>query len=63
MKRNNYILISGLIFLIIGIVHLWRAINNWEVFVENWVIPGWVSWIAGVILIVMVAWAFNEYKK
>ena len=63
MKKEGYVLTSGLIFLIVGIAHLWRAINNWEVFVENWVIPGWVSWIAGVILIVMVIWAFNEYKK
>ena len=63
MKKESYVLTSGLIFLVVGIAHLWRAINNWEVFVEDWIIPIWVSWIAGVILIGMIIWAFNEYKK
>lgn len=63
MKKRGYVLTSGLIFLIVGIAHLWRAVSGWEVFVENWIIPAWVSWIAGVVLIGMVIWAFNEYKK
>jgi uncharacterized membrane protein len=41
-----YAATTGLIFLVIAIVHLLRIIFNWQAVMEGRALPMWASWIA-----------------
>jgi uncharacterized membrane protein len=41
-----YLKVSGLIFLVVGILHLLRLVNHWEIAFNGGTVPMWVS-IAG----------------
>jgi hypothetical protein len=43
MNKNAYFFISGLVFAIVAIVHLFRIINQFPIVVGTWVIPMTVS--------------------
>ena len=45
MNRRTYFLISGLIFAIVAVVHLWRIIYQFEVVIGTWSAPMVASWI------------------
>ena len=47
MKHKDYMNITMAIFLVIGVLHLYRAFNNTPVMFGHTVIPIWASWIAG----------------
>ena len=49
MSLKNYFLLTGLIFMIIAILHLARIILGWEAAIAGWSMPMWVSWLAVVI--------------
>lgn len=46
MNRKTYYNTVALVFLIVAILHLLRAINGWEATIANNIIPIWVSWVA-----------------
>ena len=46
MKAQTYYKTVGIIFLVIGLLHLLRAINGWEAVMGGYVIPVWFSWVA-----------------
>jgi len=46
MKATTYGLITGLIFLLIALLHLGRLIFGWEAIIGGWAVPSWVSVIA-----------------
>ena len=45
MNNRAYFFISGLVFAIVAIVHLFRIINQFEVVIGTWSAPMVVSWI------------------
>ena len=45
MNKRTYFFISGLVFAIVAVVHLWRIINQFEVVIGTWSAPMVVSWI------------------
>jgi hypothetical protein len=49
MSRNTYLFTSGVIFLLIAVLHLLRLIYGWEAVIGGWVVPEWVSVVALVI--------------
>ncbi|MBI2096197.1 MAG: hypothetical protein HYT43_01020 [Candidatus Taylorbacteria bacterium] len=59
MKTKNFVQLSTYIFLIIGLLHLWRIISNWEATIGTVIIPTYASWIAIFITAVMV---WNGYR-
>lgn len=46
MKPRTYGLITGLIFLLIALLHLGRLIFGWEAIIGGWAVPTWISVIA-----------------
>ena len=46
MKPRTYALTTGLIFLIIALLHLARLIFGWEAIIGGWAVPNWVSVVA-----------------
>jgi uncharacterized integral membrane protein len=45
MNKRTYFLISGVVFAIVAIVHLFRIINQFEVVIGTWSAPMSVSWV------------------
>ena len=46
MNATTYALTTGLIFLLIALLHLGRLIFGWEAIIGGWSVPVWVSVIA-----------------
>jgi hypothetical protein len=49
MDQRTFVLIAGVIFAIVALVHLLRIVMGWPIVIDNWTVPMWVSWIALVI--------------
>jgi len=49
MSRKAYFAVTGSIFLVIAILHLFRIIFGWSPVVEGWAVPVWLSWVALVV--------------
>jgi hypothetical protein len=49
MSRRSYALVTGVIFLVIAILHLLRVIFGWAAIIGGWIMPIWVSWVALVV--------------
>ena len=49
LSKKSYALVSGVIFALIALLHLWRAIAGWNVVIGSVEIPLWASWLALVI--------------
>jgi hypothetical protein len=43
MSKSTYFLVSGLIFLVVAVVHGLRMFFKWEVIIGGWQAPLWAS--------------------
>ena len=59
MSYRAYLVISGTIFGIVAIVHVFRVINNWTVVIGPWTVSIWVSWLGMVVPAFLCVWAFR----
>ncbi|MDP3953729.1 MAG: hypothetical protein Q8P99_02835 [bacterium] len=59
MKQKEYITFSGLLFTVVALVHLLRAVYGWPVVIGGWDLPMWASWLA-VVVVGFLAW--KAYK-
>lgn len=59
MNPKGYFLISGVIFLVVALVHLSRLISGWDVQIAGRMVPHWAS-VVGVLLSGgLSAWGFR----
>lgn len=49
MTARNFSLLSAVIFTIIALVQLSRAIGGWEVTLGGTVMPIWPSWVVAIV--------------
>ncbi len=49
LSLKSYLQITGLIFAVVGLVHLIRLFQGWTVVINEWTVPMWVS-IFGVLI-------------
>jgi hypothetical protein len=49
MNQITFSFVAGLIFLLIAAMHVLRLALKWEVVLNDWSVPMWVSWLALVI--------------
>ena len=49
MSQKIFSVVAGLVFLLIAIMHGLRLAFTWEVVLNGWSVPMWVSWLALVI--------------
>ena len=59
MKHKDYMAVTMFIFLVIGLAHLWRAINQIPVNLDSFAVPIAVSWIAGTLALYL---SYSAYK-
>jgi len=65
MRLQTFYFIAGLIFTAAGTMHILRAVLNWTIIINGWTLPMWVSWVVGVIVILLAikAWALGIRTK
>lgn len=63
MRLRTYYTTAAVIFTIVAIAHLLRAIYGWEAIVAGTVIPVWVSWVAAVIAGYLAVRGFQFRRK
>ena len=49
MNRRSYCLTTGIIFIVIALLHLLRIVYGWKVVIGPWPVPDSVSWVAFVV--------------
>ena len=59
MSQKTFSLVAGLIFLLIAVMHVLRLAFRWEVALNGWVVPLWVS---GVAIVITAYLAFEGLK-
>jgi hypothetical protein len=45
MKKNNFVWLASLIFLMIGVVHIFRLLIGWQVSIAGFMVPMWIYWV------------------
>lgn len=46
MNQSTFLKVSGLIFLVVALVHLWRAVSGVDIMFGETLVPMWLSWLA-----------------
>ena len=59
MSNRTYFKTTGLIFLVIAVLHLFRVVYGWEAVINGYTLPMWISWVA---ILVAGFLAFRGYK-
>jgi hypothetical protein len=61
--RNSFHVVSGLIFALVAVLQVVRAVNQWPVHIHTYDIPVTASWIAAVVAGLLCVWAFASQGK
>ena len=63
MKANKYAQVAAIVFTIVAILHLLRAVTGGELRILSWNAEPWISGIAAIILMVLAYFGFTVEKK
>lgn len=61
-SHSFYIAVSGLIFALAGVLHGLRAFYGWEMLINDWMVPIWVSWLVVLVMLIMTLTAIKNLK-
>jgi hypothetical protein len=59
MRQKTFSLVVGLIFLLIAVMHGLRLAFRWEVVLNGWLVPMWISAVA---IVITAYLAFESLK-
>jgi hypothetical protein len=62
MNPRPYHYVSGMIFFVVGLLHLLRMWNNWDVQFGPWAVPNWVSFVGCPVAWVLSVWGFGSAR-
>jgi uncharacterized membrane protein len=54
--------IAVVVFAVVALVHLWRAIAGWEVVINGYAVPISASWIGLVVAALLAAMVWRESR-
>lgn len=63
MKMQTYHVVSGLIFLLVAILHLVHIVRGGEAQIGGFIVPMWASWVAVVVGAFLAFTAFRLKGK
>ncbi len=63
MSSRAYLVISGVIFGIVAVLHLLRLVNGWALELGPWSAPIWLSWLGAVVPALLCIWAFRLARQ
>ncbi len=59
MTNITYCVVSGVLFVLVALVHLLRLVYQLPVVVDEYVVPMWASWVACIVPALLAVWAFR----
>jgi putative flippase GtrA len=63
MHKNNALVIAGIVFTIVSLVHLLRLYFHWEITFAGYIVPMWASIIGFIIPGMLSLWMFRASKR
>jgi uncharacterized membrane protein YhaH (DUF805 family) len=63
MNRKSYLLVTAIVFSVIGLLHLLRIILGWEAAIGGWTVPLWLSWLALIVSAVFAYFGFTHARS
>jgi hypothetical protein len=63
MSQRMFSATTGVIFLLIAVLHALRVVFGMEAVLEGWALPMWVSWVAALIAAYLASQGFRLSKK
>ncbi|OGI82942.1 hypothetical protein A3I95_02995 [Candidatus Nomurabacteria bacterium RIFCSPLOWO2_02_FULL_44_12] len=63
MTKNNFVSVASFIFLVVGVLHVLRLLNGWEVQIGGFVPPMWASWVALILAAYLALQGFRLARK
>ena len=62
MEKNQSLTIAAVVFGIVGVLHLLRAVLAWEANIAGWNVPVWLSYIIFIVA-GLLAWLMYKASK
>ncbi|MDB5225496.1 MAG: hypothetical protein JWL87_448 [Candidatus Adlerbacteria bacterium] len=62
MNKTFFIKVATCIFTLVGLVHLYRALNDLPFVVAGWAVPVDLSWAAGVVLLLLAWTGYRHWR-
>lgn len=62
MNKKTFLTVVGVIFSVIAILHLLRAVLGWNAVIGTFSVPMWLSWVAVVVAAFLAYSAFKLAK-
>lgn len=62
MNRKTFSTVVGIIFSVIAVLHLLRAILGWNAVIGTFSVPMWLSWVAVVVAAYLAYSALRPVK-
>ncbi len=56
---NAFVILSGIVFAVVAVVHAARLFYGWPVRIGSTAIPSWVSWLGVAGAGVLAVWAWH----
>jgi uncharacterized membrane protein YhaH (DUF805 family) len=63
MKRKDFFVFAGIVFGTAAILHLIRSIMQWDLVLNNFPVPFWLSWLLVVVAGFLCFWSFKLWKE
>ncbi len=65
MDMKNILIVNIVLFVVVALLHLWRAMSKEELIIGTLNLPVWASWIAVVVLgtLIYFNWRMLEKSK
>ena len=61
MTPRNFTLIAAIIFAIMAVVQLARAVFGWPVIIDTYAVPQWLSWLVFFIAAALSSFGWKAY--
>ena len=63
MNKNMALMIAGIVFSIVSLLHLFRSLLTLEIVVAGYILPMWVSWVGFVVTFILSVIMFTARRN
>lgn len=63
MNKQTFIKVATVVFSIVGVVHLYRAFNDYPVLFNTWIVPSSLSWFVGILALLLAYSGYRYWSK
>lgn len=63
MSNRNYCVASGIVFVIVALMHVWRFALNFPLQIGVWYVPRSLSLLGAIGAIILALWAFRSARN